>query len=208
MKTIYAINGGPRKKWNTAHMLESFLEGIRSVEPDAEIKVIHLYDLNYKGCRGCLGCKLKTTAPNQCIFHDDAFEILKGMKESDGVILASPIYYFDVTAQLRALLERLFFPGDSEKTIPAALIYTMNQPREVMENRFRPFLNAIRKFMSVTFHTEPEEVCAFQTLQWDHNERYEFDEEFYQERVRRNKEQFPEDLKNAYEAGVRFAEKL
>lgn len=73
---IYAINGGPRKKWNTAQMLESFIDGVKSVKPDEEIKVVHVYDLDYKGCRGCLGCKLKTTPEGQCIVRDGAYNIL------------------------------------------------------------------------------------------------------------------------------------
>ena len=44
---IIAINDSPRKKWNTAQMLESFLDGIRQVDSTAEIKRIDVYDRNY-----------------------------------------------------------------------------------------------------------------------------------------------------------------
>jgi len=54
MKVI-AINGSPRKKWNTATLLEKALAGAAS--QGAETELMHLYDLNYKGCISCFACK-------------------------------------------------------------------------------------------------------------------------------------------------------
>jgi multimeric flavodoxin WrbA len=54
MKVI-AINGSPRKKWNTAKLLNKVLEGAESQE--AEIELVNLYDLEYKGCESCFSCK-------------------------------------------------------------------------------------------------------------------------------------------------------
>ena len=122
--------------------------------------------------------------------------------------MATPIYYWDVTAELRALLERLYYPGECDHTIPVTCIYTMNQPEEIMEQRFRPSLDAIKFFMRTTFHTEAEEVFSFQTLHWEHPERYRFSEELYQERKERHDKQFPLDLQNAFEAGVRMGKRM
>lgn len=206
MKFI-VINGGPRKKWNTAQMLESCMSGIRSVDATAEIERIDIFDLNYKGCRSCFGCKLKTREGRQCVVQDDLYDVLRSIRCCDGFVIASPIYYFDVTAALRALLERLYYPGESDRTIPVGCIYTMNQPQEVMEERFRHELDSIKFFMELTFHNTPEEACSFQTLHWDHPEKYRFAETLYDERKRRHDEQFPIDLQNAHELGKRLAEK-
>jgi multimeric flavodoxin WrbA len=54
---VLAINGSPRKKWNTATLLNTALEGAAS--QGAKTEIIHLYDLNYKGCISCFACKLK-----------------------------------------------------------------------------------------------------------------------------------------------------
>jgi len=54
---VMAFNGSPRKKWNTATLLEKALEGASS--KGAETELIHLYDLNYKGCISCFSCKMK-----------------------------------------------------------------------------------------------------------------------------------------------------
>ena len=61
---IYAINGGPRKKHNTAKLLQAALDGA-AASPCAEaveIEMIHLYDLTYNGCVSCFSCKRTATA--------------------------------------------------------------------------------------------------------------------------------------------------
>ena len=55
MKVI-AVNGSPRKKWNTATLLERALEGAAS--KGAETELVHLYDLDFKGCVSCFACKM------------------------------------------------------------------------------------------------------------------------------------------------------
>ena len=67
MKKIYALNGGPRKNWNTDQMLDSFIRGIRETAPEIQVEKLHVYDLDYKGCRGCLGCRMKSTENGQCV---------------------------------------------------------------------------------------------------------------------------------------------
>jgi multimeric flavodoxin WrbA len=57
MKTVIAIYRSPRKTWNTARLLEHVLKGATS--EGAEIELIHLYDLDFKGCTSCFMCKLK-----------------------------------------------------------------------------------------------------------------------------------------------------
>ena len=54
---VLAINGSPRKTWNTATMLNKALEGAAS--EGAETEIIHLYELNFRGCTSCFACKLK-----------------------------------------------------------------------------------------------------------------------------------------------------
>ncbi len=56
MTQVIAINGSPRTTWNTATLLEHALEGAAS--EGAEIEIVHLYDLDYKGCTSCFSCKL------------------------------------------------------------------------------------------------------------------------------------------------------
>lgn len=205
---IYAINGSPRKKWNSAQLLEKFVEGVRSVEPEAEVEFIHVYDYNYTGCRSCFGCKRLNAKPLECVIRDDIHDILIDIRNSDGFIIASPIYFFDLSAQVKAFLERLMYPGVSEKPLPIALIYTMNATETQMEELMRHQINTTKKFLTNNFKIEPEEVFAFDTLQRDHNELYKKGHTDMEAKANRRKIQFPIDCQNAFDAGVRMANKI
>ena len=79
MKVI-AINGSPRKNWNTAIMLQSALEGAKA--DGAETELINLYDYEYKGCVSCLACKRKGSKANGlCAYKDALSTILEKCKE-------------------------------------------------------------------------------------------------------------------------------
>ena len=108
MKVI-AINGSPRKNWNTATMLEKALEGTAS--EGAETELIHLYDLNFKGCTSCFACKLKDgKSYGKCAMKDELTHVLDKLKDVDAVILGSPIYLGNCTGEMRSFMERFIFP--------------------------------------------------------------------------------------------------
>src|SRR5512139_556287 len=88
---IIAINGSPRKQWNTAKMLEKAIEGAAS--QGAETHLIHLYDLEFKGCISCFACKTKDgESYGKCAVKDDLTPVYAEIKEADAIILGSPIY--------------------------------------------------------------------------------------------------------------------
>ena len=134
MKKIIIIDGGPRKNFNTASMLQKFAEGAKSVNPDIEVKTVRLYGLDYKGCMSCMACKVKGKASNICKFKDALTPILEEIAQVDGLVLGSPIYFGDVTGQMRTFLERLALPWLSyndygmtaPKRMPVVLMETMN----------------------------------------------------------------------------------
>ena len=106
---VMAVNGSPRKKWNTAMLLEKVLEGAAS--QGAKTELIHLYDLNYKGCRSCFACKTKGgKSYGRCAAQDDLTPLLKKIEQTDALILGSPIYFGTVSGQMRSFMERLMFP--------------------------------------------------------------------------------------------------
>ena len=106
MKTIL-INASPRRKSNTAHALDFAKKGAESV--GAETEFINLYDLDFKGCRSCLLCKLKSKAKCKCYWEDDLSPLIKKILEADTLIIGSPIYFGEPTSAFRALVERLIF---------------------------------------------------------------------------------------------------
>lgn len=107
---VVAINGSPRKKWNTATLFKYALKGAELV--GVETKLIHLYDLDYKGCMSCFACKLKGgESCGRCAVNDDLDPLLEETRTVDALILGSPIYYGDVTGEMRSFLKRLLFPN-------------------------------------------------------------------------------------------------
>jgi multimeric flavodoxin WrbA len=103
---VLAFNGSPRKKWNTATLLEKALEGAAS--QGAETELIHLYDLNCKGCVNCFVCKTKgDKSYGICAIKDDLEPIFRKIETSDVIILGSPIYYGTVSGEMKSFMERL-----------------------------------------------------------------------------------------------------
>ena len=116
MKKLMIIDGGPRKNMNTAAMVHAFTEGAK--EGGAEVKVVRLYDLDFKGCRSCMACQLRNQRVASCRFPDGITEMLKECAEADGMMLASPIYYGEITAMARAFGRGLPFRGSAIRTAP------------------------------------------------------------------------------------------
>jgi len=101
---IFAVNGSPKKgKGNTERVLKPFLEGARKA--GAEIELVYLQDKKVKPCRGCNACWLKT--PGQCPQKDDMSEMVDIMRQSEVMVLASPIYVGGVTGQTKIFLDRM-----------------------------------------------------------------------------------------------------
>ncbi|MEA4879849.1 MAG: flavodoxin family protein, partial [Synergistaceae bacterium] len=107
MKVI-AINGGPRKNWNTATLLNSALEGAAS--RGASTEIVHLYDLDFKGCTSCFACKLRGgTSYGKCALRDELTPILEKIEGADAFFIGSPIYFGNVAGETRSFMERLLF---------------------------------------------------------------------------------------------------
>ena len=177
MKTIIVIDGGPRKNFNTASMLQKFAEGASSVSNDIEVKTIRLYGLDYKGCMSCMACKIKDKASNVCKFKDALTPILEDIAKADGLALGSPIYFGQITGQMQAFLERLSFPWLSyndysltaPKKMPVVLIETMNgQPDQNNSQGYGPMEYCIANALC-----QPEHIIAYNTYQVKNYARFE-----------------------------------
>ena len=212
MKKIIIIDGGPRKTFNTAAMLQSFAEGAASVSEEIEVKTVRLYDLDYKGCISCLACKLKGRASDICRFKDALTPVLEEIATADGLVLGSPIYFGDITGQMRTFLERLTFPWLSyndysltaPRRMPVVLVETMNgTPERNNSNGYGTMEWPIEIALG-----EPERLVAYNTYQVKDYARYEL-AGFSEEAKRRYRdEHWQHDLQQAHDAGRRMAEKI
>ena len=98
---VIGINGSARKHGNTAIIINKVFEELN--KEGIETELLHLADYEVHPCRGCFACKDR----GNCVFTDDGFaQIFSSMIEADGIILGSPVYSADVSAKMKAFLER------------------------------------------------------------------------------------------------------
>lgn len=211
---LLAFNGSPRKNWNTAMLLvEKALEGAKS--QGAETELIHLYELNYKGCISCFACKTKGgKSYGKCAVKDDLISVFKKVEQADALIFGSPVYLGNTTGEMRSFLERLVFqyltytdpPGSLfEKQIKTGFIYTMGVSEEMfIQMGYNRFMNLISMFMTRTFG-HSESLCCFDTLQFEDYSKYVASRFDPLKKAQRRKEVFPQDCQKAFEMGVRLA---
>ncbi|MBW1924396.1 MAG: flavodoxin family protein [Deltaproteobacteria bacterium] len=97
---VLGIYGSPRKGGNTDQLLDRALEGARS--EGADIRKVYVRKLSMSGCIECGGCD----ETGRCVVKDDMQEVYPLFEEAQAIFLASPIFFYGVTAQAKALIDR------------------------------------------------------------------------------------------------------
>ena len=107
-KKILVLSTSPRTGGNSETLADAFKKGAK--EAGHEVKKICLYDKKIEFCKGCLACQ--TT--EKCILHDDAAGIVEQMKAADALVFATPIYFYEMSGQMKTLLDRTnpLFPAE------------------------------------------------------------------------------------------------
>lgn len=100
MPRILAIYGSPRRNGNTSILLKKAVEGAR--ESGAEVNEVVLRDLKMSPCLEIYGCKKE----GRCVIKDDFHNVAGMMQEADGIMLASPIFFYSVSAHTKILIDR------------------------------------------------------------------------------------------------------
>jgi multimeric flavodoxin WrbA len=135
---VTCVIGSPRPKGNTAAVANRFCDTAEKL--GASVQRYSLNTMKFRGCQGCMGCKTKS---EKCVLQDDLAEVLESVREGDVLVMATPIYLWDVTSTLRAFIERTysyFVPNFFTAANPSRLapgkklvfIQTQGQPAENM----------------------------------------------------------------------------
>jgi multimeric flavodoxin WrbA len=210
---VMAVNGSPRKTWNTATLLKKALKGAAS--QGAETELVHLYELNFKGCISCFACKTRGgKSYGTCAVKDDLRPILKKIAAADGLILGSPIYFGIVSGEMRSFMERLLFPyftytdppqSLAPKKMPTGFIYTMNITEELMKDwGYEQLFGNTQRLLQMVFGAS-ESLCSFDTYQFKDYAKVVADRFDAEKKARRRQEVFPKDCDKAFALGARFA---
>jgi len=213
---VFAFNGSPRKTWNTATLLQKALEGAAS--KGATTKLFHLYDLDYKGCKSCFGCKMKGGASyGRCSLKDDLTPILEEIRAVDAIILGSPVYFWGFSGEMKSFMERLMFPfyryvaqddparSLSPKKIHVGCIFTMNAPEDRMKAAgFENQVATTEAFLKSLFGTA-ESIFSNETTQFEDLSKIDQTRINAEAKAARRREIFPLDCQRAFDMGSRFA---
>lgn len=109
-KKIVILNGSPRKKGNTAALVEAFTKGAESAGHSVTAFLLDTMDIH--GCKGCCGGNSGKASP--CVQRDDMDQIYTAIRNCDVVVMASPLYYWNLSGQLRTAIDRLFALEEGE----------------------------------------------------------------------------------------------
>jgi multimeric flavodoxin WrbA len=100
---IVAVLGSPRPQGNSNTLARAFLQAAK--ERGAETQEFLLNQMDFQGCQACMACKTKSET---CIQEDDLAPVLKAVRDADILVLASPVYFGELSSQLKAFFDRTY----------------------------------------------------------------------------------------------------
>jgi len=127
---VLVLLGSPRKKGNSAILAEKIAKGAMSA--GAEVETVFLHGLNIAPCKSCYACQKPKS--KGCSIDDDMQPIYRAMREADAWVIASPVYWFNMSSQIKIWMDRCFaFPAYAKnpfagKRIAIAMSYGGEDP--------------------------------------------------------------------------------
>ena len=209
MKAI-AINGSPRKGWNTDLLLRQALKGASDAGADTEL--VQLSEITFSGCRSCFACKRAGAETGRCMWNDGLQPVFEKILSADVVFMGSPIYLGNVSGFMHCLMERLVFSllsyDDYSKklfhgSVNSCFFFTMNAPKIYADAAYHGIMEQYANSMK-RLGGSAEYYAACDTLQFDDYSKFAagtFNEE-HKRKMR--EEQFPKDMRAAYDIGFRL----
>ena len=135
MKVVILL-GSPRPEGNSATLAKIFNEAAE--ELGANVQIFGLNKLTYRGCQACETCKTKL---DRCVLKDDLAQVLDAIRDTDVLVLATPVYFGDIPGQMKMFIDRCFSylvpdfleAPESSRLAPGkkmVFIQIQNQPNE------------------------------------------------------------------------------
>lgn len=125
---ILVLNGSPRTNGSTKKMAEAFRGGTESA--GHTVSVVDVCKMKISGCIACEYCHTK--GHGECVQKDDMAKIYALLKETEMLVIASPIYYHGITGQLKCVIDRFYaaaYPKKPEKLKKVAMFLSSGDPK-------------------------------------------------------------------------------
>jgi multimeric flavodoxin WrbA len=100
---ILSLLGSPRPNGNSSTIANHFCVAAKRL--GADVQTFALNGLTYRGCQGCMTCKTKL---DKCVLKDELTEVLEAVRDTDILVLSSPVYFWDISSQLKGFIDRSF----------------------------------------------------------------------------------------------------
>ncbi len=110
-KKVMIVVGSPRKKGNSAALARRAAAGAKA--HGAQVEIFYLQDMNIQPCRACDACRKKKDM--DCVLNDDMGKLYPKLRKADAILIASPIYWFTVSAQTKLFMDRWYALGSEEE---------------------------------------------------------------------------------------------
>lgn len=146
---IIGINGSPRLKGNSAQLMNEVLK--QAEKHGAVTTRYNLNSLKIKGCQACYRCK-EPEREGRCVLKDDMAQILEDILAADAVVLASPVYMWQMTAQAKLFTDRLMplLKADYSSCLSGQKllsVYTQGQPDVAKFAEYFAYVNSMFSFL-------------------------------------------------------------
>ncbi len=148
---IVAILGSPRKKGNSATLARKVLAAAEAQGAESEVYLLNA--MKYKGCQGCNSCKTET---DYCVVQDDLTAVYESIRSAEALLLASPVYFGEVSGQLKSFLDRFYsyidanFQSRLQPGKKSVFILTQASPDETEYQNIYPRVEIWLKFFGFT----------------------------------------------------------
>lgn len=139
---ILVVTGSPRKNGNTEIMANAFAEGAKEAENN-----VYMVNLSSTKVNPCLGCAYCRSHNGTCIQNDGMTDIYKIMDKSDMIVYASPIYYFSLTSQIKAVIDRFYAKGEVGYNIKCTALLLNSASQNVYESAIKDY-QAINRYLN------------------------------------------------------------
>jgi multimeric flavodoxin WrbA len=111
MKKVLAILGSPRKNGNSATLAHRAIEGV--CEAGGQCEAFWLHGMSIRPCQACDACRRQSE--KRCVQKDDMQTLYDALEQADALLLASPVYMFTMSAQLKLFMDRCYAVPDALK---------------------------------------------------------------------------------------------
>ena len=112
MKKVLVVMGSPRKNGNSASLAQNVIDGAKSA--GATVDSYYLHGMDIKPCDACDECQRNNN--RECVIDDDMQELYLKIREADALVIASPIYFFNISAQTKLFIDRWYALGEGRSS--------------------------------------------------------------------------------------------